>query len=197
MDYFFSYLNYIHLISSEFFYLSLILFSIFLILYSIFSIPGLFIFIVLSGYLFGTYLGYLMSILSLTFGSFVFFICSKYIFSNFFSEYYKKYSSNIDKYIKNSNFEYLIILRLIPGPPLMLQNFLLSLLEVKYDRFLISTFLGFSPLVFTSTYIGNKLNDIQLIKDFTISNILSWDLLIFIFLIILLLFIRIKLKKPK
>ena len=44
----------------------------------------------------------------------------------------KEIANQINLYIKKSTFEYLIIFRIIPGPPLMLQNFFLSMLIVFY-----------------------------------------------------------------
>ena len=141
------------------------------------------------------YYGFVISILSITFGSLVFFILSKTFFKYNFIQYYEKYSQNINKYISNSSIEYLIIFRLIPGPPLMLQNIILSLLDIPICQFLLSSFLGFMPVVFISVFIGNKIMDVQLIKEITSKDIFTWDFILFISLLLLLLILRIKSKK--
>ena len=56
---------------------SIFVFFIFLLVYNTFSIPGNLIFFVSAGYFFGIYIGYIISILSIVFGSFIFFTASK------------------------------------------------------------------------------------------------------------------------
>ena len=126
--------------------LSIILLFLFIFFYSLFSIPGLIFFLVFSGYAFGLFLPYFVCIISFTLGCFCFFILSKLFLNKFFQKYYVKYSSTVDKYIKNSTIEYLIIFRLVPGTPLFIQNTLLSLLKISNFKFLFSTFVGATPL---------------------------------------------------
>ena len=102
---------------------------------------------------------------------------------------------NIDNYISKSTLEYLIIFRMIPGLPLLLQNIILSLLNISIYKFIIISLIGFSPIIFATVFIGNKIKDIQLIKELTTSDLLTWDFLFFIFLIVFMLFLRIKFKK--
>ena len=190
-----SFLETILLYSQDNYFVSILFFFFFLFCYSAISLPGLIIFISISGYLFGMYYGFVISILSITFGSLVFFFLSKTFFKYFFIQYYEKYAQNINKYISNSSIEYLIIFRLMPGPPLMLQNIILSLLDIPIYKFLLSSFLGFIPVVFISVFIGNKIMDVQLIKEITSKDIFTWDFVLFVSLLLLLLILRIKSKK--
>ena len=84
---------------------------------------------------------------------------------------------------------------MIPGPPLLLQNLLLSFLNITKINFIISSFVGFSPIVFATVFIGNQLNDIDKIKNVSLNDIISFKFLIFIFCIIIFLSIRILYKK--
>ena len=195
MEFFFSLLQNIILFSQFNYFISIILFFFFLLCYSVFSLPGLLIFTAMSGYLFGIYFGFVISILSVTFGSLVFFILSKIFFKYFFIEYYEKYAQNINKYISSSTVEYLIIFRLVPGLPLMVQNMILSLLDITISKFLLATFVGFTPIMFISVFIGNKIKNIQLIKEISSQDILTWDFVAIIFVLILLLILKIKFKK--
>ena len=197
MNFLFYYLNEVMLFSESRFFITVLIYFFFLFLYSVFSIPGLVIFIALSGYLFGIYYSYLISIIAITLGSLVFFLFSKFFFKYFFLRYYQKYSQNIDKYISKSTTEYIIIFRMIPGPPLMLQNLILSILNISTLKFFFTTLVGFTPIIFMTGFIGNKIRDIQLIKQLSISDILSVDFLFVISLIILLLIVRIKYKNNK
>ena len=194
MEFFFSLLQNILLYSQNNFYISILFFFFFLLCYSFFSLPGLIIFITMSGYLFGIYYGFIISILSVTFGSLVFFFLSKIFFKYFFIKYYEKYTQNINKYISRSTLEYLIIFRLIPGLPLIVKNIILSLLDISIYKFLLATFIGYSPIYLTSVFIGNKIKNIQLIKEVSSQDIFTWDVILIISLLVLILILRIKFK---
>jgi len=55
---------------------SILIFFVFLLVYNTFSIPGNLIFVVSTGYFFGIYIGYIISILSIVLGSLIFFTVS-------------------------------------------------------------------------------------------------------------------------
>ena len=173
------------------------IFFIFLLFYNTFSLPGNLVFIVSTGYFFGVYLGFLISILSLVFGSLIFFIFSKLLLKKYFYIYYEKYSNKAKKYIGNSSVEYLIIFRMIPGPPLILQNFCLSILNIKKTKFIFTSLIGFSPLVFTAVMIGNQINNIEKLKKISLRNIFSLDFMIIIIFLTLILVIHIIYKRKK
>ena len=177
------------------FVLTSILFFIFLLFYNTFSIPGNIIFIAASGYFFGIYLGYLISIFSLVFGSLIFFSFFHFVVKKLFPITIDKYIENLQNYISNSSIEYLILFRMIPGPPLFLQNLLLSFLKISKINFVISSFVGFTPLVFIVVFIGNNLKNIDKIKNISINDIFTFKFLIFIFLLVVFLLIRIFYKK--
>ena len=195
MEYSFLLLQNILLYTQDNHYISILFFFLFLLFYSIFSFPGILIFSSISGYLFGIYYGFIISILSVSFGSLAFFFLSKIFFKYFFIEYYKKYSQNINKYISHSTVEYLIIFRLVPGLPLIVQNTILSLLNISIFKFLLATFIGFSPIFFLSVFVGNKIKDIHLIKGISSQDLFSWDFIFFICFLIMLLILRIIFRK--
>ena len=195
MDFFFSLLQDILLYSEDNYFISILSFFFFLFCYSIFSLPGLLIFTSISGYLFGIYYGFIISILSVTLGSLVFFILSKNFFKYFFLEYYDKYAQNINKFIDHSTLEYLIIFRLVPGLPLMAQNIILSLLGISKFNFLLATFAGFTPINLISVFVGNKIKNIQLIKEVSSQDLFTWDFVLIISVFILFLILKIKFRK--
>ena len=168
MDFFLSYFNDLLLYTKDNFLISLLIYFIFLFFYSSFSIPGLVVFIALSGYLFGIFYSYLISIISITLGSLIFFLLSKFFFQYFFLHYYEKYTNSINKYISKSTTEYIIIFRMIPGTPLMLQNLILSLLDISITKFCLATLIGFTPIIYVIAFIGNRIKDIHLIKDLSL-----------------------------
>ena len=180
-------------IEINFFY-SLLFFSLYIFFYSAFSLPGLIIFIVFVGYSLGVFWGFLISIIFSTLGSFCFFIISKHILNKFFFKIFSKYTNKIDFYIKKSTFEYLVIFRIIPGPPLMLQNFFFSTLKISNYKFIFSTLIGFFPLMLFCVLLGNKINDLKVITNITFIEVFTWDLILIIFIFFIILFVRILFK---
>ena len=72
---------------------------------------------------------------------------------------------------------------------------ILSLLDISIFKFLLATFIGFTPIILISVFIGNKIKKIQLIKEISSQDIFTWDFVSIISLLILLLILKIKFKK--
>ena len=195
MTEFYVFLDFLNTYINANFNFSIIVFFIFLLVYNMFSIPGNLIFVASAGYFFGIYIGYIISILSIVFGSFIFFTASKLLLKKIFINFYNKYSLKINWYISNSSIEYLIMFRMIPGPPLMIQNVCLSILKIHSFKFILTSFIGFSPIIFIAVYYGSKIKSYESIKNITMNSIISRDFLIFIALVILFLSLRIVFKK--
>ena len=67
-----NFLDYIRINIEGNFIWTFVFFFIFLLIYNSFSIPGNMFFIAATGYFFGTYIGYFLSIFTLVFGSLIF-----------------------------------------------------------------------------------------------------------------------------
>ena len=197
MDFFFLILAYIELNIEINYINALIIFSFYLLLHNSLSLPGSIIAFVASGYFFGLYIGFFISIISLVLGSFVFFVFFSFFLKKIFPKIYNNYSKKITNYIDDSSFEYLILLRLIPGPPLMLQNLLLSILNIKKTLFCLTSLIGFSPIVFVSVFFGNQLNNFNSLKSIAFSDVISLEFIIFISFVFTLIFLKIFYKKKK
>jgi len=195
MTEFYAFLDFLNTYINTNFNFSIFIFFIFLLVYNMFSIPGNLIFVASAGYFFGIYIGYIISILSIVFGSFIFFTASKLLLKKIFINFYNKYSLKINRYISNSSIEYLIMFRMIPGPPLMIQNVCLSILKIHSFKFILTSFIGFSPIIFIAVYYGSKIKSYESIKNITMNSIISRDFLIFIALVIFFLSLRIVFKK--
>ena len=195
MEILLNFLDYIKLNVENNYVFTFFLFFIFLLIYNSFSIPGNLIFVASTGYFFGIYIGYFLSIFSLVLGSLLFFSFSQFFIEKIFSNFINKYRNNFQRYLSNSSIEYLIIFRMIPGPPLFLQNLILSFLNISKIKFFITSFIGFSPLIFIVVFIGNQLSDIDKIKTLSFNDIFSFKFLIFILCLIFFLSFRIFYKK--
>ena len=177
------------------YYYSFLLYFIISICFFTLSLPGGIIILISSGFFFGFLEGFIINILSISLGSLIFIIFSKTILSKLFEKYYNKYSDKLTDFIKNSSYEYLILLRLIIGPPLIFQNICISLLNISKTKILISSVIGFTPIMLLFSYFGSYASNLIELKAFTFSIIFTPEILITIGLFIFLIFLRIYFKK--
>ena len=171
--------------------LSLILYFLFSFLFFTFSLPGSLIIILASSFFFGFITGFIINITTIVLGSLCFFLFFKNIFKKYFNKQIEKFSNKLNTIIKKSSFEYLVLLRLIFGVPLFVQNLFLSTLNISKTKFIISSFIGFTPYFLFFSFIGNQFSDLIEVKEFQLSNILSFELILIFLILIIFLLIRI------
>jgi len=192
---FFNYLINLNEFVSTYYIFSFCLFFIISTLYFTFSLPGGVIILLSSGFFFGFIGGFFLNIISICLGSLIFIIFSKTLLRGFFEKYYVKFSDKLSTYIKSSSYEYLVLIRLIIGPPLLFQNICISLLNISKTKILITSFIGFAPLMLLFSYLGSHVSNIIELKAFTIADIFTSEIIIIFVLIISILFFRIFIKK--
>ncbi len=171
--------------------LSLILYFLFSFLFFTFSLPGSLIIILASSFFFGFITGFIINITTIVLGSLCFFLFFKNIFKKYFNKQIEKFSDKLNKIIKKSSFEYLVLLRLIFGVPLFVQNLFLSTLNISKTKFIISSFIGFTPYFILFSFIGNQFSDLIEVREFQLSNILSFELILIFLLLMIFLLLRI------
>ncbi len=191
IDYILIILNYIQILIFDNYLLALISYFIFCLLFFFLSLPGGIIVTLSSGFFFGFYIGFLINILSITIGSLFFIILSRYFFLNYFNNYLLKYTDRLNKIIKKSSFEYLILIRLILGIPLFIQNLFISTLEISKFKFILSSFIGFTPYFLIFSFVGDKISNLLEIKSFSIKNIFSIEIIVILIILVLILIFRI------
>jgi len=177
------------------YYSSFLLYFIISICFFTLSLPGGIIILISSGFFFGFLEGFIINILSISFGSLIFIIFSKTILRKLFEKYYNKFSDKLTDFVKNSSYEYLILLRLVIGPPLIFQNICISLLNISKTKILFSSVIGFTPTMLLFSYFGSYVSNLIELKTFTFSSIFSSEILIIIGLFIFLIILRIYFKK--
>ena len=180
---------------STYYIYSFCLFFIFSTLYFTFSLPGGIIILLSSGFFFGFIEGFFLNIISICLGSLIFIIFSKTLLRGLFEKYYVRFSDSLSKYINSSSYEYLILIRLIIGPPLLFQNICISLLNISKIKIFITTLIGFAPTMLLFSYLGSHISNIIELKSFTILDIFTSEILIIFGLIIFSIFFRIFFKK--
>ena len=186
--------NFTDFINNNYYY-SFLLYFIISICFFTLSLPGGIIISISSGFFFGFLEGFIINILSISFGSLIFIIFSKTILSKLFEKYYNKFSNKLTDFVKNSSYEYLILLRLVIGPPLIFQNICISLLNISKTKILFSSVIGFTPTMLLFSYFGSYVSNLIELKTFTFSSIFSLEILIIIGLFIFLIILRIYFKK--
>ena len=187
-------LNLTDFVNNNYFY-SFLLYFIISICFFTLSLPGGMIILISSGFFFGFLEGFLINTFSISFGSLLFIVFSKTILQKIFQKYYIKFSDQLNDFIKNSSYEYLILLRLLIGPPLILQNICISLLNISKTKILISSLIGFTPLMLLLSYVGSYASNLIELKSLTFSNILNLEILFIICILIFLILLRIYFKK--
>ena len=191
IDYIVIILNYIQILIFDNYISALILYFSFCLLFFFLSLPGGLIITLSSGFFFGFYIGFLINIISITLGSLFFIILSKYFFSNFLKNYLLKYTDKLNKIIKKSSYEYLILIRLIFGIPLIVQNLFISTLEISKFKFIVSSLIGFTPYFLIFSYVGDSISNLLEIKFFSIKNIFSFEIIFILVILALVLIFRI------
>ena len=199
IDFILNILSYTQILIDKNYFSAIVIYFLFCLFFFLFSLPGSLFVILSSGFFFGFYVGFLINIISITLGSLFFSIISKHIFINYFKNYLLKYTHKLNKIIKKSSFEYLILIRLIFGIPLFVQNLFISTLEISKLKFIISSIIGFTPYFLIFSYAGDRISNLLEIKYFSIKNFFSIEiilvLIIFAVIIIFRIFANINLKK--
>ena len=116
--------------------------------------------LIISGILFGKWLGTLISIISISFGALLLYSIGNFFFRDLVKSILeKKFEKYIELFQKNE-FYYFFIYRFIGGlgVPFGLQNLIPILFRMKKINYFFSSFLGFIPGFFILNTIGAGLN---------------------------------------
>jgi uncharacterized membrane protein YdjX (TVP38/TMEM64 family) len=153
-----------------------------LVLFSIFSIIWILLLgfgsplALFAGFVFGKWLGTLITVVSLTIGATLLYCLANFFFKDFIK---KKFSAKIEKFVNlfnKNNFLYFTLFRFTGGGmPFAIQNILPVIFDMKIKKYFFSTLLGIVPSMFVITSLGaglgsfiNRNNTIiwaDLIKD--------------------------------
>ena len=146
--------------------------------------------LIISGILFGKWIGTFISVLSISVGSLILYSIASFFFKDLVHNLLeKKFLKYINLFRKNE-FNYFFIFRLTGGLgiPFGLQNILPVLFNIKKTNYFFASFLGFIPIFFIWNTIGSGLNQyIKLSDNFSLINLLfnkEIYLPIFFFLIV-------------
>lgn len=155
-------------------YLNLIIFFTFSIIWIVllgFGSPIL----VLSGIIFGKWIGTLISLISISAGSLCLYIVGKYFFSDLIHQMLKdKFGKFIERFQKNE-FYYFLAFRAAGGLgiPFGLQNLLPVIFNIKNFNYFFASLIGFIPHFFIWNSVGAGVNEyIKASDEFSLFNLM-------------------------
>ena len=155
--------------------------------------------LIISGILFGQWLGTFVSVLSLSIGALALYSIGNFFFKDLLKLILEK---KFDKYIslfQKNEFFYFFIYRFVGGlgVPFFLQNLLPILFEMKKRNYFLSSFFGFIPSFFIMNTIGAGLNIyVKEASSFSLINlILSKEIYLPILMFIFFMFVSLLIKK--
>jgi len=120
------------------------------------SFPGASFLSLFGGFLFGTLTGGLAIVTGATIGATILFLAARYAIGDALTKRAGPYMQKFEKGLKENEFSYLFILRLVPAFPFFVVNFVPALFDVKIRNYVITTFFGIMPgsLVYASVGAG-------------------------------------------
>jgi uncharacterized membrane protein YdjX (TVP38/TMEM64 family) len=123
-------------------------------------IPSGVVFAVTGGFLFGTVLGGLCTVVGATVGITVVFLAARTAFRDMLSARMGPALRRMEAGLRRDAFSYLLVLRLIPILPFFVVNIAPALLGVPFRTYFVASILGFVPTIFVLASIGSGLGAI-------------------------------------
>lgn len=143
--------------------------------------------VVISGAVFGPYLGFVYTMISSTIGAAIAFLIGRFLLKSYFdkkfhkNKWYRRLIEEEDKKI----IYFIFITRIIPQAPFDVISYFSGITSVKLWKFSLATFLGLIPLVLILTFFGKLVEPYRVMVVF----------IFFVFFIIYYIFNIIKTKR--
>ena len=131
--------------------------------------------LIISGVLFGKWVGTVISVLSISVGALVLYSIGIFFFRDLIKEILEKKFEKYIELFKKNEFFYFFIYRFIGGLgiPFGLQNLIPILFDMKKINYFLASFLGFVPSMFIMNTIGAGLNSyIEQAKTFNLIDLI-------------------------
>ena len=116
--------------------------------------------VLISGFIFGKWLGTIIVVVGLTIGATFLYLFGTYFLKKLIREKFLNKYKSLEFKFRKSEFIYLFIFRLVGGIPWQIQCLLPTLFDVKLKNYFFSTLLGITPGVFLISSIGSGLEKI-------------------------------------
>jgi len=117
-------------------------------------------FAILSGFIFGKWIGLILIIFGGAIGATSLYIFANYFLKNIIKEKFLSKYQILALRFKQSELLYMILYRFIGGIPFVISNILPCIFNVKIFNFFLATLVGITPQIFLITSIGSGLEKI-------------------------------------
>ena len=131
--------------------------------------------LIISGILFGKWLGTIISVISISVGALILYSLGSFFFRDYVKTILEKKFQKYIKLFQRNEFYYFFIYRFIGGlgVPFGLQNLIPILFDMKKMNYFLASFFGFIPSFFISNTIGAGLNSyVEEAKSFNIIELI-------------------------
>ena len=121
------------------------------------SIPGAIWMTLLSGFLFGTWVGTAVVVVAATLGALAIFLAARYAMGDILERKAGPFIKGMEAGFQENAFSYLMFLRLVPAFPFWLVNLVPAFLNVSTGVFVLATVLGIAPATAVFNSVGSGL----------------------------------------
>lgn len=118
------------------------------------SFPGASFLSIFGGFLFGTLVGGSAITIGATLGAVGIFLAARYALGDALTKKAGPYMKKFEDGLKENEFSYLFILRLVPAFPFFIVNIVPALFDVKLRNYVLTTFFGIIPGCFVYASVG-------------------------------------------
>lgn len=167
------------------------------ILSTAFSIPTATVLSLVTGFLFGRWVGVTIIIFSATLGATLVFLAARYLFAEAAQRRMGTLGKKIVSNFYQNDFNYLLFLRLVPFFPFWLVNLVPAFTPIKVRTYIFATAIGITPGCFVYTNLGQSLGSIDSPEHLLSIQTLSAFILLGVFALIPVLIKKFQLKKTK
>ena len=112
------------------------------------------ILILASGFIFGTYTGTIIAVITLSLGACLTYIIANYFFRDLIIEKFTNRFKFLEEKIKTNEFFIIFLMRVVGGTPIQLQNLLPVLFNSKINNVFFASLLGFIPQTYIVSALG-------------------------------------------
>ena len=154
--------------------------------------------VLLSGFIFGKWIGTLTVAIGLSIGATLLYTFANYFLKDFIKEKFLNKFKNLEQKFKKSEFIYLLIYRFVGGIPFAIANVLPCIFNVKISNFFWASVIGMFPPLFIICAIGSgieKVIDQNLDAPSFLEIISTRDIFIPVIVFIVLILISILLRR--
>ncbi len=130
-----------------------------------FSLPGGLVLSLTMGFLFGRWVGTLLTILAATTGATLLFLAARYLFADVARRRLGPLGERINAGFTKNAFSYLLFLRLVPLFPFFLVNLAPAFTTISVRTYVLATLIGIIPGTFVFANLGQTLGRIESTKQ--------------------------------